>query len=206
LLSFQVEYVLKFPNGLWYPLGGSWVSRETWWKTEMDRNLMSMITTDKSSTSGHMMRQQVHKALKSAKLPVVFHGRGSNPMASKRIALSDYYYSIVVESVRSPFYFSEKLMDCFAMGTIPIYWGAPNISMFFDPDGIIPFDATSDLRAIIRYLSSNVSRDYPSRLDAAKRNRDKANDYACVEDWLYWHYNWLFHNRSGEIDNDIRPA
>ena len=37
----------------------------------------------------------------------------------------------------SDLYFTEKLLDCFATGTIPVYLGAPDIDKHFNKDGII---------------------------------------------------------------------
>ena len=33
--------------------------------------------------------------------------------------------------------FCEKITDCFATGTIPIFWGTKNIGNYFDKEGII---------------------------------------------------------------------
>jgi hypothetical protein len=46
-------------------------------------------------------------------------------------------FSVCIENSSERNYFTEKLIDCFAQKVIPIYWGAPNVSEFFDPDGII---------------------------------------------------------------------
>ena len=45
-----------------------------------------------------------------------------------------------MENISSDNYFTEKLTDCFATGTVPIYWGAKNIGNFFDSKGIIKLD------------------------------------------------------------------
>ena len=43
----------------------------------------------------------------------------------------------VIENMREPNYFSEKLVDAVLCSTVPIYWGCPNLDRFVDPDGII---------------------------------------------------------------------
>jgi hypothetical protein len=48
--------------------------------------------------------------------------------------------SFAFENANYPGAFCEKLTDFFATGTIPIYWGNPDIGEFFDTNGIIIFD------------------------------------------------------------------
>ena len=43
----------------------------------------------------------------------------------------------VFENGQYETYFTEKLLDCFATGTIPVYLGAPDIGNYFNKDGII---------------------------------------------------------------------
>jgi hypothetical protein len=55
---------------------------------------------------------------------------------SKIEVLSHYKFSICYENVRDvEGYISEKIFDCFFAGTIPVYWGAPDIKEFI-PDNI----------------------------------------------------------------------
>lgn len=200
ILSFHIDFALKFANGMWYPFGGSWISDN---KMHYKTKCISMITTDKSKTSGHLIRRAIQKEIKDNSLSVDFYGRGSNPMQSKSIALKDYGYSIVIESERSACYFTEKLIDCILQGTVPIYWGAPNICMYFDTDGIIQFDTVEDLFNIIRYLSENMQSDYHARLPALENNFLLAQKFTCVEDWIFSNYPWLF--KQGN-ENETRIA
>jgi hypothetical protein len=46
-------------------------------------------------------------------------------------------FSFAIENCRQPYYMTEKLIDCFITGTVPIYWGADYAIDFFNPDGMI---------------------------------------------------------------------
>jgi hypothetical protein len=46
--------------------------------------------------------------------------------ASKIDILRRYRYCMVFENQRQPGYVTEKLLDCFVAGSVPLYWGAPN--------------------------------------------------------------------------------
>ena len=56
---------------------------------------------------------------------------------NKEIGLKDYRFSFCVENDTYDTYFTEKILDCFATGTIPVYLGAPDIGNHFNMDGII---------------------------------------------------------------------
>ena len=45
--------------------------------------------------------------------------------ASKIDIMKRYRYCLVFENQRQPGYVTEKLLDCFVAGSMPLYWGAP---------------------------------------------------------------------------------
>ena len=102
--------------------------------------------------------------------------------------LKDYAFSIVVEN--NPDWFTEKLIDCFACGTIPIYWGKLNIDKYFDDCGIIQFETIDELKdEILPSLSMDLYR------QLNKQNNFKlVEEYRCGENWLFENYPFLFEN------------
>ena len=69
-----------------------------------------------------------------------------------------YMFQIVVENIFSG-YVSEKANDCFANGTIPIYYGnsKSNINDYYDIDGVILFETLDELEYIINHT---ISKEY----------------------------------------------
>ena len=53
---------------------------------------------------------------------------------------SRYRFALVMENQRQPGYVSEKLLDAFAAGAIPIYWGAPDVYKLPGAGAIICFE------------------------------------------------------------------
>ena len=49
----------------------------------------------------------------------------------KHHSILEYEYSIAIENSSQSNYFSEKIIDCMLLWTIPLYWGCPNISDYF---------------------------------------------------------------------------
>jgi hypothetical protein len=193
LLKDEFDYILSFRDGCYggkwlnYPLGGSWIKLEDWGAHPKPR-LMSMIASEKNHTQGHKLRHEIAQAF--GQDGIDFFGTGYNPIESKVQGLRDYRYSIVVESWRGNAYFSEKLIDCLSQGTIPIYWGCPSISKYFNPGGILPFKTLQELSIILNNVVSN--EDYMSRLGAIHVNLEKARQYRCAEDWIFDAYPFLF--------------
>ena len=94
-------------------------------------------------------------------------------------------FHIAVENSSHRNYFTDKIVDCFCIITIPIYWGAPNIGDFYDERGIIQFKNENELIDIINNLTPE---DYYSRLEFVENNYKRAlqdSDYfKRLEKWL----------------------
>lgn len=66
-------------------------------------------------------------------------GYGFDPVESKYEKLSEYDFAICFENQALSGYITEKIFDCLAVGTVPIYLGAPEIAT------IVPSDCFADL-------------------------------------------------------------
>lgn len=191
VLTHDAELLGKLGyKGLWCPVGGSWIKQMGIYKKD---RMISMITTNKNKTEGHVMRHTVQKelAMLGQYIEVDLFGSGILPIESKAEALRNYQYSIVIESASTPFYFTEKLIDCLSQGTVAIYWGSPSYASYFHPGGIIPFRDLDELMFILNGICKGEDN-YPAREHAIKTNVRLCKHYRCVEDWIYLHYPWLF--------------
>jgi len=156
----------------WCPAQGFWIKEpKIYDKTKM----ISMIASDKQFTEGQKNRVRWMKMLKDQ---VDMYGRGINPIENKEEGLCDYMFSVVIENGVYESYFTEKILDCFATGTIPVYLGSPNIGKYFNENGIIPLSEEFD-----------VSEDiYFSKLGAIKDNLERVKDLEVLEDFIYQNY------------------
>jgi len=135
--------------------------------------LLSMIASEKTWLFGHRLRHIIVKSLlpKMDNIDIDLFGN----IVNKHIDLSsdslkDYMFQIAIENAQRINYFSEKIYDCFATGTVPIYWGASNIGDFFDMDGILIFNTPDELKDILNSLSVEK---YNSMLPAIRSNYEK---------------------------------
>ena len=88
--------------------------------------LVSMVASNKGYTVGHQRRLKVVEEYYKKQGGDDLFGWGlpqELPLKEKSKALRDYMFSFAVENANYPTYFTEKLTDCFACGTIPVYYG-----------------------------------------------------------------------------------
>lgn len=84
------------------------------------------------------------------------YGKGIRPLPGKREAIAPYRFSIAMENASADHYFSEKLVDCLLLQTVPIYFGCPGIGELFDPRGMLMFQSLEELDAIIARLDDGL--------------------------------------------------
>jgi hypothetical protein len=88
-------------------------------------------------------------------------------------------FSIAIENAVNTNYFTEKIVDCFLTGTIPIYYGCPNIEQFFNSDGIITFTTQEELDEILNTLTPEL---YQSKLESVRDNFERCSNYPSDND------------------------
>jgi hypothetical protein len=93
---------------------------------------------------------------------------------------------MVIENVRKDFWFTEKIIDCFVTGTVPVYYGCPSIGDFFNTDGIIQFENPVNLSEIIKNLNHDI---YSSKIKAIEENFTTAKKYLLAENQIFKYFN-----------------
>tara|TARA_R110000796_G_C14546636_1_gene433442 strand:- start:261 stop:1130 length:870 start_codon:yes stop_codon:yes gene_type:complete len=146
------------------PEGGTWVWPEKKQLIYPKSKLCSYIVSNKNTTAEQKMRVELLRLFYQNKKQyphVDLFGRGHNPFPEdhdndfdgKVEIAKDYAFSITMENWIQDNYFSEKIMDCFMMGTVPIYFGAREIGNYFNLNGIIIVNSIKDVLEVINNLS-----------------------------------------------------
>ena len=78
--------------------------------------------------------------------------------ASKMDVLSKYRFSLCFENMPMRGYVTEKIFDCFYAGTVPVYWGAPDIENYIPENCYIRFEQFQDFNQLWNFVS-NISID-----------------------------------------------
>lgn len=100
--------------------------------TPEKNKLISVITSNKAFTQGHIDCIGFVAALKEHfKDRLDVFGRGFRDFDDKWEVLAPYRYHIAIENCSEPYYWTEKLADCYLAETFPIYYGCRNIDDYF---------------------------------------------------------------------------
>lgn len=184
VIGHDSELMESLPNGIWIPFGGCWVHSSDW-KIYEKNKLVSIVASEKRYLRGHQMRHQIIDEFRNK---IDLFGRGYNSIQHKIESLKDYKYQIVIENESIPGYFTEKLIDCFVIGTVPIYFGDPNIERIFDSNGMIIVNGYDALKEVME----NLERfNYSQFREAMQRNHEIAKDYILSEDYIFTKTNLL---------------
>ena len=119
---------------------------------------------------------------KKSNIDLYGRGQKGKTIEYKEEGLTEYRYSIVVENSNEKNYFTEKILDCFLTGTIPIYWGCPNLDSFFNINGVVIFRTVEELKTLLPTLDKNL---YDSKIDTIKENFERARMYEINENLMY---------------------
>jgi hypothetical protein len=163
------------PKIKWCIPSATWIKEP---KIHPKTKLVSMISSNKLMCQGHALRLRWVEKLKGS---LDLYGRGIRDIANKEEALNDYMFSVTIENAQYAGYFTEKILDCFATGTIPIYLGDPNIGEVFNLDGIIILEEDFDLNTLTEDL-------YYSKMEAIKENFEIAKQFESIQDYVYNNY------------------
>ena len=136
---------------------------------------ISMISSNKNGLPGYEKRLSWVEKLRNQ---VDLYGRGFNEIEFKEQGLEDYMFSVAIENGSYETYFTEKILDCFATGTVPIYLGAPDIGNYFNPEGIIKLEDGFEFSESIYY----------DKINAIKENCEIAKKFELAEDYIYERY------------------
>ncbi|MBR5062317.1 MAG: hypothetical protein IKX24_09295 [Prevotella sp.] len=150
---------------------------------EQKTKLLSVITSNKAFSRGHLGRIKFVEQLKQyfGERIDVF-GRGFRPFDDKLDVLRPYKYHVVIENSSEPYYWTEKISDCYLAGTFPIYHGCTNLSDYFLRDSFEPIDIRQPERAIYTIEQIIDSQRYEQSVSILEKMKKRVlDDYNMFE-------------------------
>lgn len=147
---------------------------------------ISFVSSDKEMCELHVARKNLAREL-NGKVDSMGTFNGGPKVNSEQI-YGEYRFSIAFENWISDYWFTEKICNCFAFNTVPIYFGARKIGEFFDERGIIRAESIDDIRRIVDYLQENGEEEYEKRLPFIEENRKRVAEYENFERWFFKTY------------------
>jgi|688.fasta_scaffold287453_2 hypothetical protein len=190
ILAWDKDILDNCPNSKKFIFGTCWINFDTL-KINKE-NEISFIMSEKMQAPGHKIRHTIWSYL-NGKNEIngfnIMKFKTPPRIESKNVLFEKAKYHIVVENASRENWVTEKVIDCFATKTIPIYWGCPNIGEFFNEEGVIKFNTLEELDSIL----NNLDLEYYEKLqNVIEENYEKSKQY------------YDFHKRvENEINNII---
>lgn len=178
ILSNQKQNVLL--GASYMTLVGTWLPPEP--HCDKTDNI-SVISSGKQSplVVGYHVRREVKKLLG----PYYKHAYGGLygfPLENKADCLVPYRFHIAIESEKYPWWHTEKLFDCFAARTVPLYWGCDDQEKLeelgFDTSGIVYWSTIQELSRVISTCSPAM---YETMQNAVEHNYNRIRNLYCAE-------------------------
>jgi hypothetical protein len=124
--------------------------------------VMSIAFSKKQTAPGHKYRHILIKTILNTNLPIDIYGHGCDlepyshskdprlkgAFDSDLVVHERYKYHIAIENYRREWYYTEKIINPLQCGTIPLYWGCPNINDIFPEVPIIPLTGNINMDMI----------------------------------------------------------
>jgi hypothetical protein len=175
VITWRRDLLDVLPNSIFMPFGTTWINQDS--LTFDKENKISYLTSNKVMTPSQHMRKRIYSKLKDVKsingFDMVAHV--SPPKIERKEELLDTFkFSVVVENGVYENYFTEKIIDCFATKTIPIYNGCPNIGDFFDTESIFAFNDENDLMDVLHSIDEDA---YEKLISHVENNYIKSKKY-----------------------------
>jgi hypothetical protein len=200
IVTYDEEILKACPNAKFYVYGTSWIPKHVYENIDISRKKLriSSLTGWKAITEGHKFRMNLYEQQRNIPLPIDWYRSGHTPsvipvgipmflpeitnnpiiesanQTGKVQLFLEYQFALVIENCKQTNWFSEKLIDCLVTKTIPIYYGCPNISKWFDTTGwiILTSDSIPEFIEKCRNLP-----DYETHTDVINKNYEAAKKF-----------------------------
>ena len=184
ILTWDDKVLNNCENALFLPFGHTWFKPDKYEKEHKKEFKVAHLRGNLLKSYGHQMRHEILDRKNEIKIPTKFfdvYGDRHNiedARIGKEEVFSDSQYGVAIENFSHRGWFSEKILDCFLLKTIPIYWGCSNIGDFFNKEGIIKFGNVDDFIYVTNQLNGEY---YYQHIDAIEDNYQKALQYVDYE-------------------------
>ena len=185
ILTWDDKVLKKCDNAVFLPFGHTWFKPDQYEKEHKKEFKIAHLRGNLLKSYGHQMRHEILDRKNELKIPTKFfdvYGDRHNiedARIGKEEVFGDSQYGIAIENFSHRNFFTEKILDCFLLKTIPIYWGCSNIGDYFNINGIIIFDNVDDFI----YKSNKLDEKYYGPIEY-----DSDDPITEIKDDVAWPY------------------
>ena len=184
ILTWNDKILNNCENAIYLPFGHTWFKPDQYGKKHQKIFQVSHLRGNLLKSYGHQIRWEILDRKNELSIPIKFYdvyGDRNNierARIDKEEVFGDSMFGVAIENFSHRGFFTEKILDCFLLRTIPMYWGCSNINDFFNQEGIIKFDTPDDFI----YICNNLNEEYyHSKKEIIEENYQKALQYVNYE-------------------------
>ena len=187
ILTWDDKILNNCDNALFMPFGHSWLKPNQYEINHDKIFQVSHLCGNLLKSYGHQIRHELMAREKEIKIPTNFYqtiGDRHNiedARKGKEIVFGNSMFGVAIENFSHRGWFSEKILDCFLLKTIPIYWGCSNIGDFFNAKGIFIVNSVDDIINVCNGLNENT---YDSLRDVIEENYNISLNYKKMEETM----------------------
>lgn len=175
ILTWDEKILRECENSKKFIFGTCWIDEKNFNPKKEDE--ISFIMSGKNQAPGHRIRHafwNVYGGKENINGFRLNKYRTPPRIESKNILFDKAKYHITIENTKRVNWVTEKIIDCFATKTIPIYYGCPNIGEFFNEKGIISFNDLDELDGILNKITPEF---YDEISEVLEENYQKSKQY-----------------------------
>ena len=184
ILTWSDKVLNNCDNAVFIPFGHTWMKSNQYEKQHEKKFEIAHLSGILNKSYGHSMRHEIIARQNEMKIPTNFHttiGDRNNiddARIGKETVFGNSQFGVVIENFSHEGYFTEKILDCFLLKTIPVYWGCSDIESRFHLEGIIKFENVDHFIKSINTLTKDY---YEQRKDIIEKNYQEALKYVDYE-------------------------
>lgn len=187
ILTWDDRVLNNCENSIYLAFGHTWLKPEQYKQPKIKEFNVAHLCGVLNKTYGHSLRHEVMARQNEFKMYINFHQTIGNrhdledARKGKEIVFGNSKFGIAIENFSHRGFFTEKILDCFLMRTIPIYWGCSNIGDYFNIDGILRVENVDDIIYKTNMLKFNHFDFYKIHEPHIEENYQKALQYVDYE-------------------------
>lgn len=155
---------------------------------------ISMVSSNKELCELHKARKELALLYEDSGIVDCYGTFNGGKYAEIKDYMADYRFSIILENYIDDYWFTEKVLNCFANKVVPIYLGARKIGEYFNMGGVLQVKDKSEIISVIERLTSDETRAkrvYRHMESAVNDNYNRAKQFPNFETWFFKEYGEL---------------
>lgn len=188
ILTWNSKVLNNCDNAIYLPFGHTWFKPDQYEKQHKKEFKVAHLCGKLLKTYGHSLRHELLARENEVKIPTKFfdvYGDRHNledARKGKEKVFGDVMFGVAIENTSHNGYFTEKLLDCFLLKTIPVYWGCPDVGKLFHAEGVVQFTNVDEFVEKANELTEDF---YNSRIGFIEENYKLALKYVEYEETIY---------------------